>query len=71
MIPSIKCKTRFYRLFPSTGYLGYGFEDYEAEYARSAFIVIDVYGLASILMILSRRTIRTAMPTPSVPRWPG
>jgi len=42
---AIKCKTRFYRLFPSTGYLGYGFEDYEAEYGRSAFLVIDVYGL--------------------------
>jgi nicotinamidase-related amidase len=45
MTPSIKCKTRFYRLFPSTGYLGYGFEDYEAEHSRSAFLVIDVYGL--------------------------
>jgi nicotinamidase-related amidase len=45
MTASIKCKTRFYRLFPSTGYLGYGFEDYEAEYTRSAFLVIDVYGL--------------------------
>ncbi len=45
MNPSIKCQTRFYRLFPSTGYLGYGFEDYEAEYGRSAFLVIDVYGL--------------------------
>jgi nicotinamidase-related amidase len=45
MAQSIKCKTRFYRLFPSTGYLGYGFEDYEADYDRSAFLVIDVYGL--------------------------
>ena len=45
MTNSIKCKTRFYRLFPSTGYLGYGFEEYEAEYDRSAFLVIDVYGL--------------------------
>jgi ureidoacrylate peracid hydrolase len=42
---TIKCKTRYYRLFPSTGYLGYGFEDYEADYGRSAFLVIDVYGL--------------------------
>lgn len=42
---TIKCKTRYYRLFPSTGYLGYGFEDYEAEHGRSAFLVIDVYGL--------------------------
>jgi nicotinamidase-related amidase len=45
MADSINCRTRFYRLFPSTGYLGYGFEDYEAEYGRSAFLVIDVYGL--------------------------
>ena len=45
MAHAIKCKTRFYRLFPSTGYLGYGFEDYEADYSRSAFLVIDVYGL--------------------------
>lgn len=45
MAHTIKCKTRYYRLFPSTGYLGYGFEDYEAEYGRSAFLVIDVYGL--------------------------
>jgi nicotinamidase-related amidase len=41
----IKLNTRFYRLFPSTGYLGYGFEEYEAEFGRSAFVVIDVYGL--------------------------
>jgi nicotinamidase-related amidase len=45
MAQTIKCKTRFYRLFPSTGYLGYGFEEYEAEFGRSAFLVIDVYGL--------------------------
>ena len=38
-------QTRFYRLFPSTGYLGYGYEEYQAEYSRSAFLVIDVYGL--------------------------
>lgn len=37
--------TRYYRLFPSTGYLGYGYEDYKADYGRSAFLVIDVYGL--------------------------
>ncbi len=42
---SIKCNTRFYRLFPSTGCLGYGFEDYEAENSHSDFLVIDVYGL--------------------------
>jgi len=45
MTHSIRLQTRFYRLFPSTGYLGYGFEEYEAEFARSAFLVIDVYGL--------------------------
>jgi ureidoacrylate peracid hydrolase len=42
---AISLNTRFYRLFPSTGYLGYGYEPYEAEYGRSAFLVIDVYGL--------------------------
>lgn len=45
MSDSLHVKTRFYRLFPSTGYLGYGFEDYDADHRRSAFIVIDVYGL--------------------------
>ncbi len=45
MTKQIHLKTRFYRLFPSTGYLGYGFEDYDADYGRSAFLVIDVYGL--------------------------
>lgn len=45
MAEHIDVKTRFYRLFPSTGYLGYGYEDYAAEYGRSAFLVIDVYGL--------------------------
>jgi nicotinamidase-related amidase len=45
MSKQIQLKTRFYRLFPSTGYLGYGFEDYAADFGRSAFLVIDVYGL--------------------------
>ena len=45
MTHSIDLNTRFYRLFPSTGYLGYGFEEYQAEHNRSAFVVIDVYGL--------------------------
>jgi ureidoacrylate peracid hydrolase len=45
MTHAIKLNTRFYRLYPSTGYLGYGFEEYEAEFSRSAFLVIDVYGL--------------------------
>ena len=42
---NIRLNTRFYRLFPSTDYLGYGYEAYEAEHGRSAFVVIDVYGL--------------------------
>ena len=42
MTKPIKLNTRFYRLFPSTGYLGYGYEEYEAEYGRSALLVIDV-----------------------------
>jgi len=37
--------TRFYRIFPSDGYLGYGYEGYDAEFDRSAFLVVDVYGL--------------------------
>ncbi len=45
MPPAIKVNTRYYRLFPSTGYLGYGYEEYQAEFTRSAFLVIDVYGL--------------------------
>jgi len=45
MTTTINLKTRFYRLFPSTGYLGYGYEDFGADSGRSAFLVIDVYGL--------------------------
>jgi len=45
MTRQITLNTRFYRLFPSTEYLGYGYEEYAAEYERSAFVVIDVYGL--------------------------
>jgi ureidoacrylate peracid hydrolase len=45
MAESLDLNTRFYRLFPSTEYLGYGYEPYQAEYDRSAFLVIDVYGL--------------------------
>ena len=45
MTSTINLKTRFYRLFPSTGYLGYGYEDFGADSGRSAFLVIDVYGL--------------------------
>jgi ureidoacrylate peracid hydrolase len=45
MSKSLKLKTRYYRLFPADGYLGYAYEDYEAEFGRSAFLVVDVYGL--------------------------
>src|SRR5512146_708430 len=45
MSDHLTLNTRYYRLFPSTGYLGYGYEPYEADYQRSAFLVIDVYGL--------------------------
>lgn len=41
----IEVNTRFYRLFPSTGYDGYAFEPFQAEFGRSAFLVVDVYGL--------------------------
>jgi ureidoacrylate peracid hydrolase len=41
----INVNTRYYRLFPSDGYLGYAYEDYQAEFDRSAFLVVDVYGL--------------------------
>jgi hypothetical protein len=39
MVTPIKCKTRYYRLFPATGFLGYGFEDYEAEYGKNIITV--------------------------------
>ena len=37
--------TRYYRLFPADGYLGYAYEEYAADTDRSAFLVVDVYGL--------------------------
>jgi len=37
--------TRFFRLFPSDKYLGYGYEEYTADMDKSAFLVVDVYGL--------------------------
>jgi nicotinamidase-related amidase len=37
--------TRFYRLFPSDEYLGFGYEEHKANFDRSAFLVVDVYGL--------------------------
>jgi ureidoacrylate peracid hydrolase len=42
---TINVKTRYYRLFPAEGYLGYAYEDYKADLERSAFLVVDVYGL--------------------------
>lgn len=42
---AIKVNTRYYRLFPSDEYLGYAYEEYDAEFERSAFLVVDVYGL--------------------------
>jgi nicotinamidase-related amidase len=45
MSNTIQVKTRYYRLFPSDRYLGYAYEDFEADFDRSAFLVVDVYGL--------------------------
>ena len=42
---TMKLKTRYYRLYPSDEYLGHAYEDYEADIGRSAFLVVDVYGL--------------------------
>lgn len=41
----LKLNTRYYRLFPADGYLGYAYEEYEADLTRTAFLVVDVYGL--------------------------
>jgi ureidoacrylate peracid hydrolase len=37
--------TRYYRLFPPDGYLGYAHETYDGDPTRAAFLVVDVYGL--------------------------
>ena len=42
---TIKLDTRYYRMFPSDHYAGYAYETFEADFNRSAFLVIDVYGL--------------------------
>ena len=42
---TIDLRTRYYRLYPSNEYLGYAYEDYQADFSRSAFLVVDVYGL--------------------------
>lgn len=41
----IKVNTRFNRMFPAEKWLGYGFEEYEANLDESALLVVDVYGL--------------------------
>jgi ureidoacrylate peracid hydrolase len=45
MDKKLTLNTRFYRLFPSQEYAGYDYEEYEADLNRSAFLVVDVYGL--------------------------
>jgi len=45
MDKKIKVNTRFYRMFPADEWLGYGFEEYEADFEKSALLVVDVYGL--------------------------
>ena len=42
---NLTVNTRYYRLFPADGYLGYAYEEYAADMGRSAFLVVDVYGL--------------------------
>jgi len=41
----INVNTRYFRLFPSDKYLGYAYEEYQADMDNSAFLVVDVYGL--------------------------
>ena len=41
----ITVNTRYFRLFPPEGYLGYAYEEYTADLDRTAFLVVDVYGL--------------------------
>ncbi len=49
MKKELSLNTRYYRLFTGeedkNKYLGYAFEEYAADLDRSAFLVIDVYGL--------------------------
>jgi ureidoacrylate peracid hydrolase len=45
MSTHISLKTRYYRLFPSDNFAGYAYEEYSAPFNRSAFVVVDVYGL--------------------------
>ena len=41
----LKVNTRYYRLFPADKYLGYAFEEFMADMNKTAFLVVDVYGL--------------------------
>ena len=45
MSKSIDLMTRYYRLFPSNEFSGYAHEEFKADFNRSAFLVVDVYGL--------------------------
>lgn len=45
MNKALNINTRYFRLFPSDGYLGYAYEQYSAPLSNSAFLVVDVYGL--------------------------
>jgi len=45
MSKSLDFNTRYYRLFPSDGFLEYAYEEYSADFNRTAFLAIDVYGL--------------------------
>jgi nicotinamidase-related amidase len=45
MSQKLSVNTRYYRLFPPEGYLGYAHEEYTADLDRSTFLVVDVYGL--------------------------
>lgn len=45
MDKNLVVNTRYFRLFPSNGYLGYAYEEYTAPMQNTAFLVVDVYGL--------------------------
>jgi ureidoacrylate peracid hydrolase len=45
MTREMTINTRYFRLFPAERYLGYAHETWTADLDRSAFLVVDVYGL--------------------------
>ena len=45
MRKNLVVNTRYFRLFPPDKYLGYAFEEYKADLDKSAFLLVDVYGL--------------------------